>query len=125
MLLVALGGALGAVARYTLSGLVHRIASPFFPWGTLVVNLAGCALFGAIAGVAESRGAVGPEARAFLLIGVLGGFTTFSSFAFETVELLRAGNAAAAAGNVAGQVVLGLGGFWGGLTLARLVLGER
>jgi len=89
VLLIALGGSIGAVARYGLAGLVQRFTTPYFPFGTFVVNMVGCFVFGILAGVAEHRFALGPQARAFLLIGVLGGFTTFSSFSFETFQLLR------------------------------------
>lgn len=90
VLLVGCGGALGAVARYGVGGLVHRNpALAGFPFGTLTVNLVGCLLIGLGAGLADARQAIGPEARLFLFVGVLGGFTTFSSFGYETVALLR------------------------------------
>ncbi len=83
--IVGSGGFLGALARYGLSGLVQR-QLPFasFPYGTLVVNLMGCALIGVLAGLAESRQMFGSEVRTFAFIGVLGGFTTFSTFGYET-----------------------------------------
>ena len=118
LLLIAIGGALGSVARYVLSSFVTRAAGAFSPLGTWVVNLVGCVLFGAIVGAAESRIVLSAEARAFLLIGVLGGFTTFSSYAFESVALLRDGQLAGAALNIAGQVVTGLAGVWVGWYLA-------
>ena len=124
-LLVAAGGALGATARYVMADLVHRVSSPFFPWGTFVVNVTGCFAFGLVAGVADARGAIGPSTRAFVLVGVLGGFTTFSSFAFETMELLRAGQVPAALANGVGQVTLGLLAFWAGWTLAHASVGGR
>jgi protein CrcB len=77
------------MARYLVAGAVHRFAPPFFPYGTFVVNVTGCAVFGLLAGLANERGMMGVEGRAFLLIGVLGGYTTFSTFGFETFELLR------------------------------------
>ena len=90
VLLVGGGGALGAIARYGVGGLVHRNpALAGFPFGTLTVNLVGCLLIGLGAGLADARQAIGPEARLFLVVGVLGGFTTFSSFGYETVALLR------------------------------------
>jgi CrcB protein len=118
LLLVGIGGALGSVARYALSSLVHRIAVPLFPFGTFVVNFVGCVFFGVIVGLAQERFLLRPEARTFLLIGVLGGFTTFSSFAFETFELLRDGQFLWAALNVVGQVTAGIVGLWAGYVAA-------
>ena len=115
-LLVALGGAIGSVARYLLAGAVHRFTSPYFPYGTFVVNVAGCLLFGIIFALGEERFVIGPPLRAFLLIGVLGGFTTFSSFTFETFQLLRDGELLLAGVNAVGQVVIGLVAFWIGVT---------
>jgi CrcB protein len=114
VLLVALGGAIGSAARYWLGGLVHRFSSPYFPFGTFTVNLVGCFVFGAIVAVSEQRAAVSPAARTFLLIGVLGGFTTFSSFSYETFGLLRDAQFLRATTNVAGQVFLGLLALWAG-----------
>jgi len=119
--LVAVGGALGALARYGLSGLVHRFASPYFPWGTATVNLVGCLLFGIVAGYTDERLTLDPRTRAFILIGLLGGFTTFSTFTFETLELLRDGQVLPAAGNVAGQLIVGLFALWLGFAGGRLL----
>jgi CrcB protein len=124
-LLVAIGGALGAVSRYIVAGLVHRVAPPFFPWGTFVVNVTGCFAFGLIAGLADVRGAIGPATRAFVLVGILGGYTTFSSLTFETFELFQAGQAPQAIGNSVGQLVAGLVAFWMAWTLTRLAVGIR
>ncbi len=124
-LVVAVGGAIGATARYALAGFVHRFASPFFPWGTFLVNVSGCFVFGAIAGLAEARGGLSPLARAFLLVGILGGYTTFSSFTFETMELLRGGEMPQAIGNVVGQVTLGLLAFWAAWAMAQAIAGGR
>jgi CrcB protein len=121
ILYVALGGALGSTARYLLDGAVYRILPATFPYGTFVVNLTGCFVFGVLIGIAEDRLVVGSAARAFLLIGVLGGFTTFSSFAFETVQLLRGGEAMRGASNVVGQVIGGLVLLWAGAAVGRLV----
>ena len=82
ILFIAIGGALGSVARYLFSSLVLRLSGSLFPVGTFAVNLAGCVAFGLIMGAAQQRFVLTPEARSFLLIGVLGGFTTFSSFAY-------------------------------------------
>ncbi len=100
LLMIGLGGGLGALARYGLSGLVQGRGATF-PWGTLAVNALGCLLVGA----AFER--LSADARAFVVAGVLGGFTTFSAFGHETVELLRAGHANLALLNAASNVVLG------------------
>ncbi len=120
-LLVAVGGALGSVARYALGGFVHRYTPSSFPYGTFVVNATGCLVFGVIAGLFEERTVIGPAARTFLLIGVLGGFTTFSSFTFETFGLLRDAEIGRALANAAGQVMIGLLALWAGYVLARAV----
>jgi CrcB protein len=117
ILLVAVGGAFGSVARVLLSSLVHRLVPSLFPFGTFAVNVVGCMAFGIIAGVAQQRSALGPEGRAFLLIGVLGGFTTFSTFAFESFQLLRDGQFLWAAVNIAGQVAAGIIGLWAGFVI--------
>src|SRR5207237_8622074 len=121
VLLIALGGSIGAVARYGLAGLVQRFTTPYFPFGTFVVNMVGCFVFGSLAGGAEHRFALGPQARAFLLIGVLGGFTTFSSFSFETFQLLRDAEIMRASVNAVGQLVVGLFAMWIGFVVARLL----
>lgn len=125
LIAVALGGALGSAARYGLQGWAQERAArahgwiALFPLGTLAVNLAGCFAIGALAALAQGRLLVTPEARSFLLVGVLGGFTTFSAFGYETVELARAGNVALAAANVGASVAFGLAGVWLGAALAR------
>lgn len=113
VLLVGAGGFVGSIGRYLVGGWVHR-AVPFagFPYGTLVVNVLGCLAIGLAGGMAESRQLFGPDLRVFLLIGVLGGFTTFSSFAFESLALARDAELARAFANVAAQVVLGLAAAW-------------
>jgi CrcB protein len=119
LLLVAIGGALGSVSRFLLSTLLLRVTGALFPVGTFAVNVAGCVVFGALIGAAEQRFVLTPELRAFLLVGVLGGFTTFSSYTFESFALLQDGQFVAAAVNIVGQVVAGLLGFWGAYVLAR------
>jgi CrcB protein len=121
ILLVAAGGALGSVCRYLLDGFVYRVAPATFPFGTAVVNIAGCFAFGLLLGAAEARFAVGSLARTFTMIGVLGGFTTFSTFAFETFGLIRDGQFSAGLVNAAGQVVGGVLATWLGTILARLL----
>jgi len=108
VLWVALGGALGSVARYALSGIAVRWLGAAFPYGTLFVNVTGSFAIGLLAALvaADGRPQLGADARAFLLVGVLGGFTTFSSFSLETLNLARSGALAPALLNVAGSVVL-------------------
>lgn len=109
-LLVGLGGFIGSVLRYVLGGLAEQWTGRGpFPIGTLVVNVVGCFVIGVLAHVAEVRDTFTPGARALLIIGVLGGFTTFSSFSNETVDLWRGGQGVLALANVTAQVVLGLG----------------
>ncbi|HEX9668591.1 MAG TPA: fluoride efflux transporter CrcB [Thermoanaerobaculia bacterium] len=120
VLLVGVGGFLGSVCRYLLGGWVHG-AIPFasFPYGTLLVNVSGCFLIGVLGGLTDARQVLGPDGRLFVLLGVLGGFTTFSSFAYETLALARDADYLRAFANVAAQVLLGLGAAWLGLTLVR------
>ena len=117
--LVAIGGAIGSVSRSLLSTFVLRVTGSLLPVGTFAVNVVGCVAFGAIVGAAEHRFVLTPETRAFLLVGILGGFTTFSSYTFETFTLMQDGQFAAAAFNIAGQVVAGLLGFWVAYVIAR------
>lgn len=121
-ILVGCGGFIGSMARYLVGGAVHRIAGgPVFPYGTALVNVSGCFAIGLLAGLDETRGLLTPGARLFLLLGVLGGYTTFSSFGYETWQLLRDGELLAGFGNVAVQMGLGLFGVWAGHVLARWV----
>jgi CrcB protein len=110
VLMVGLGGAAGSVLRYWLGGLVqHRLDATGFPAGTLAVNLVGCFLIGILSSTVETRHAFSPDLRLLLGAGVLGGFTTFSAFGNETLNLLRAGQAGLASANIVANVVLGLG----------------
>ncbi|MCE7031478.1 fluoride efflux transporter CrcB [Lysobacter sp. GX 14042] len=121
ILLVGLGGFLGAVARYKLSGLVlHMSAQGRFPFSTFVVNVLGCLVVGVLAGLAERHDAFGPDARLFLFTGLLGGFTTFSAFGLEAVQLIRRGELATAALYAGASVVLGIAAVWLGLKLVAL-----
>jgi CrcB protein len=118
LLAIAIGGALGSAARYLLSTLVLRVSGTLFPLGTFVVNIIGCVVFGAIAGATSQRVQMSSTLRLFLLTGILGGFTTFSSYAFESFALIRDGQFAWAALNVVGQVVAGLAGLWAGYVIS-------
>jgi CrcB protein len=120
--LVAIGGGVGAVLRYWLGVAVQGTAAAgSFPLGTLVVNVCGCCAIGILAELAERRG-LSAEGRAFLMVGILGGFTTFSAFANETVNAVRTGAAVVAALNVAGSVLLCLAATWAGRGVAALML---
>jgi CrcB protein len=117
--LVGSGGFIGAMFRYGMSGLVQRsIPLAAFPYGTLAVNMVGCLLIGIAVGLVDSRQLFGPEARLFVLIGVLGGFTTYSTFGYETFALLRDGDFLRALANVGVHVVLGLALVWAGYAIA-------
>ncbi|HWK75367.1 MAG TPA: fluoride efflux transporter CrcB [Povalibacter sp.] len=113
-LLIALGSAIGGAARYWCSGFVAQRAGEVFPWGTLAVNVIGSFLIGALAAMSEPDGRwyLGSETRQFLMIGVLGGFTTFSSFSLQTLNLLRDGEWGYAAGNVAASLAACLVAVW-------------
>ena len=114
------GGGVGAALRYALGGAVQGRAGGAFPWGTLVVNWVGCLVIGVLWGLVEARGLhPGSNLRVFVFAGVLGGFTTFSSFGLETMTLVGTGNANAALAYVAASVVGGLALVAGGLALAR------
>jgi CrcB protein len=119
LLAVAAGGGLGTLARYWLSGFIQRHSPETFPTGTLTVNLVGCLLIGFIMSLVRDHQALGPESRVVIVVGLLGGFTTFSAFGYETLELVRGGEALFALGNVAGNVLLGVVAVWLGDALGR------
>ena len=122
LIFVGLGGFLGSIGRYLLAGAVYQIFPNLnFPTGTAVVNILGCFLIGCIAGLDEGRNLLVPEMRIFLLIGLLGGFTTFSTFGFETIALLRDGAFVTALANVLLQVIVGISGVWIGLNVTRFI----
>jgi CrcB protein len=124
VLWVGVGGFIGSVFRYTLSGFVQEWTKrDDFPVGTLTVNILGCLIIGFLSQLAEARGAFSPETRAFVIIGILGGFTTFSSFGNETINLLRDGEGSLAFINVAAQLMLGLGAVWLGRTMGHKLWG--
>lgn len=122
MLLVGLGGFLGTVLRYAVGGWVGRMKAGWtFPLETLLINVSGCFVLGTLASLADSRGLFSGTTRAFLFIGLLGGFTTFSTFGYETFQLLRDGQWQSAVLSTTLQVVLGIGGVWIGYSFGRLV----
>jgi CrcB protein len=113
LLLVVAGGALGAVARYQIGGWVLNLTPDWrFPAGTFAVNVLGCAVAGALWGLAEKYDLFSQEVRLFLFTGLLGGFTTFSAFGLETVALLRRGDLAVALTYVGLSVLCGVGVLW-------------
>ncbi len=121
VLAVALGGALGSVARYGAGVALGRALGASFPWGTLAVNVLGCLLIGAVLHAADERGGISPATRLFVATGFLGGFTTFSAFGLETVLLARGRDLLAASANVVANVGLGLAAVWLGRMLAAAV----
>ncbi len=120
IVLLAIMGAVGTLARYFLQGWVQKLLGPNFPWGTLVVNLCGCFMFGIIWALAEEQFVLGPQVRLILLVGFMGAFTTFSSFIFESGELLRDTEWGLAALNLLAENGLGLVSFFAGLMVGRI-----
>jgi len=120
MLLVGLGGFIGSIGRYKLGGWVlHHTVDWRFPLGTFIVNIVGCFLIGAIAGWAVKHQHLGADVSIFLIPGILGGFTTFSAFGFETFYLMRRGEAHIALLYVALSIVCGLALVWLGFKCSR------
>lgn len=121
ILLAGLGGFLGSVCRYWMSTATYRLLGSDFPYGTLAVNILGCLLIGFLMTFFEERFLVNPNLRIFLTIGILGGFTTFSSFSYETVSLLREGSYWMGSANIVGSVMTCLGATWIGAVLGKLM----
>ena len=119
-LMVAVGGMVGSVLRYAVSVLAQRLYGDAFPLGTLTVNAVGCFAVGVLLPLLD-RQFLGPESRALLLVGLIGGFTTFSAFGLETVELVRRGATGLAFANVALNVGLGLLAVWLGIQAGRAI----
>ena len=119
LLLVGIGGFAGSVLRYVVSGYVQQFTqSPGFSYGTLVVNLVGCLIIGILSQLAESYGLLTAETRALLITGFLGGFTTFSTFSNETLNLFRDSENLPALLNIGAHIFLGLGAVWLGRSFA-------
>lgn len=123
LVLVLLGGALGSGARYGVALWAATRFGAAFPWGTLTVNIAGSFLIGLLATLADELGRIGPEGRVFLLVGVLGGFTTFSSFSLETVRLMEQNEPSRALANILASLALAIGATVLGVAAGR-VLGQ-
>lgn len=119
---VGFGGLLGSVLRYALSGYIQDLTrSSAFSYGTLVVNVVGCFVIGFLSQLVETSGLFGQETRALLLPGFLGGFTTFSTFSNETMNLFIDGEASLALANTGAHILLGLGAVWAGRALAASI----
>ena len=107
LILLAIGGTAGTMARYLLAGAVHGFAGASFPYGTLVVNLLGCFIVGFLAAISENKFVLSPNLRLLLMIGFCGAFTTFSTFILETSNLIREGETFRALANVIISVIVG------------------
>lgn len=118
---IGLGGAVGALARYVLSSQITHLTGPGFPWGILIVNVAGCFIMGVIAEVGALHWSPTPEMRAFLTTGILGGFTTFSAFALDTAVLTERGDMTGAMLYVAGSVAGSVAALFFGLYVVRVL----
>jgi CrcB protein len=117
--LVGTGGFIGAMFRYGLNQFVQKTALvPVLPYGTLIINMLGCLLIGVAVGFADTRQLVAPEFRLFVIIGVLGGFTTYSTFAYQTLVLLRDADYLRATTSVLVHVIFGVLLVWAGYVLA-------
>ncbi|GAB4507035.1 MAG: fluoride efflux transporter CrcB [Sulfuricaulis sp.] len=121
VLAIAAGGAVGSLLRFWMSNWVHSFADRSFPYGTLAVNVLGCLIMGFLFVLFIDRLSDNPILRAGILIGVLGGFTTFSSFSIETFNLIEQGDWARAIANMSGSLVLCVGATWAGVILGRQV----
>lgn len=122
VLLVGVGGFAGSILRYLVSGYVQDwTGNATFPFGTLAVNVFGCLVIGVLGQLGDTRGVFTSESRALVFIGVLGGFTTFSSFGNETLALARDGEYLYALGNIAANLIVGLGAVWLGRNLVNLI----
>ena len=124
LFLAGIGGFIGSSLRYAVTGLVQAWSRSIdFPYGTLAVNLIGCFLIGFLSQLAESRGVFTAESRTLVFIGILGGFTTFSAFGNETINLWREGENLYAMINIAAHLLLGLGAVWASRALAYQIWG--
>ncbi|XOF33040.1 MAG: fluoride efflux transporter CrcB [Candidatus Electrothrix sp. YB6] len=120
--LIGAGGFTGAVLRFLVSSWVQtRSGSIVYPFGTLSVNMIGCLLIGFLSALVETKAMFSPETRSFVLIGLLGAFTTFSTFGNETLNLIRESRMVPALLNAGGQVIFGVGLVWLGRIAARLL----
>ena len=121
ILMIGAGGFFGAILRYLVSGWAHRIAGASLPYGTLTVNVLGSFLLGFFFVIAEERFMIPPQIRSFIAIGLLGAFTTYSTYSFESVMLLKETLYIQATLNISLNLIVGLFAVWLGMTVARFV----
>jgi CrcB protein len=121
LLLVAVGGGVGSIARYVCQKWVSENHVHPFPWGTFVVNLAGCFLIGVVYAAAEKTTFISPQIRLLLITGFCGGFTTFSTFAFENMNLLRSNDSLYFLTYAVASVVLGIGAVFAGIAIIKFL----
>ncbi len=119
-LAVGFGGFLGCIARYLIGVLVIRLFdAPVFPYATLIVNVVGCLLIGLLGELAENTQLISPEMQLLLIVGLLGGFTTYSAFGYQTLTLAHEGRMLFSVLNVSAHIILGLGAVWLGELIAK------
>ena len=122
VLLVGLGGFTGSITRYLLAlAMYEYVAAPTFPYATLVINALGCFAIGVFNGLAETGGLFSAETRVLVVVGFLGGFTTFSAFGNETFVLMRGDQWLAASSNIALHLIIGIAAVWAGYALANAI----
>ncbi len=120
LLAVASGGAIGSLLRYFVAGAIQSAAWPGYPWGIFVVNISGGLAMGIIVELAALKLSMSPELRAFLTVGILGGYTTFSTFSLDSVLLIQRGAYASAAAYIVGSTVLSILALFAGLWIVRI-----
>jgi CrcB protein len=121
LVLLAVAGAVGTLCRYWLGDLMQRLCGSSFPWGTLTINVLGCLLFGLVWTLADERMLISPQARIVILTGFMGAFTTFSTFAFESAQMLSDAEWLRAFANIALENVAGIAAVFVGFALGRFV----
>jgi CrcB protein len=117
--MIALGGALGAIARYQVTAVVHARIPAAFPWGTFVVNVSGCLAMGIVMTLLSERMTIHPSWRFLIPVGFIGAYTTFSAVEFETFQAVSEGAVLMGAANAIGSIIAGYAALWLGVMLAR------